>query len=71
MPLGVQGGDVIFHDGPVAGSAFRGEHVEVVVPAVGLALAFVEAILAELFSALGAEEVLHVPGLLQGRYAFL
>lgn len=71
MPLAVERGDVVLHDRPVAGAALGREHVEVVVPAVGLPLLLVEALLAELLAALGAEEVLHVPRLLQGRDAFL
>lgn len=64
MPLRVQSGYIIFHDSTIAGSAFRREHVEIVVPAVRFAFAFVETLLAELFAALRAEEVLHVPRLL-------
>lgn len=71
VPLRVEGGNVVLHDGPVAGPALGGEHVEVVVAAVRLALALVEALLAELLAALRAEEVLHVPGLLQSGHAFL
>lgn len=71
MPLGVECGDVVLHDCAVARAAFRRKHVEVVVAAVGLAVALMEPLLAELLAALGAEEVLHVPGLLQRRHAFL
>lgn len=71
MPLGGQGRHVVLHDGPGATSAFRREHVEVIVLAVGAALALVESLLAELLAALGAEKVFRVPGLLQGRHAFL
>lgn len=71
MPLAVQRRDVVLHDGPVAPVALGGEHVEVVVAAVRFPVALVEPILAELLAALGAEEVLRVPGLLQGRYAFI
>ena len=71
MPLCVKSRDVILHDGPIAGTALGCEHVEVIVAAVGLSLSFVEAFLAELFPALGAEEVLHVPRLLQSGHAFL
>lgn len=71
VPLGVQGGYVVLHDRAVATTAFGCEHVEVVVAAVGLAIALVEAVLAELLATLGAEKVLRVPGLFQGRYTFL
>lgn len=71
MPLAVEGGDVVLHDGPVAAAALGREHVEVVVAAVGLAVTLVEALLAELLAALCAEEVLRVPGLLQRGHTFL
>jgi hypothetical protein len=71
MPLAVEGRYVVLHDGAVASAALGGEHVEVVVPAVGLAVPLVEALLAELLAALGAEEVLRVPGLLERGHAFL
>lgn len=71
MPLRVQRRDVVLHDGPVAAIALRGEHLEVVVAAVGLAIALMETLLAELLAALGAEEVLRVPGLVQRRDALV
>lgn len=71
MPLGVEGRDVVLHDGPVASSALGGEHIEVVVAAVGFALAFMKAFFSKLLTALGAEEMVHVPGLLQSGHAFL
>lgn len=71
MPLAVQRRYVVLHDGAVAAAALRCEHIEVVLPAVRLAVPLVEALLAELLAALGAEEVLRVPGLLQGGHAFL
>lgn len=71
MPLCVESRDVIFHDGSIAGTALGCEHVEVIVTAVGLSLSFVEAFFAKLFPALGAEEVLHVPRLLQSSHTFL
>lgn len=71
VPLGRQGGNIVFHDGAVASAAFGGEHVEVVVAAIWPAVLLVEALLAELFAALGAEEVFCVPGLLQCGNAFL
>lgn len=71
MPLAVQRGYIILHDGAITATAFGRKHVEVVFAAVGLAVPLVEALLAELFAALGAEKVLGVPSLLQGGYAFL
>lgn len=64
MPLCVERGDIVLHDGLVAAAALGREHVEVVGAAVRLPVALVEAVLAELLPALRAEEVLCVPGLL-------
>lgn len=71
MELTVECGNVILHDGAIAAGALWCEHVEVVVTAVGLAVAFMEAVVAELLAALGAEEVLGVPGLFECGDAFL
>lgn len=71
MPLAVERGNVILHDGPVAPVALGREHVKVVVATVRLAVTFVEPVLAKLLATLGTEEVLRVPGLLERRDAFL
>lgn len=71
MPLGVQGGDVVFHNGTIAAVAFGGEHFEIVVAAVRFAVTFMEAIFAKLLAALGTEEMLCMPGLIQSRNTFL
>lgn len=71
VPLGVEGRDVVLHDGGVAARTLGGKHVVVVLAAVGLSVAFVEAFLAESIPALCAEEVLRVPRLVQGCYAFV
>jgi len=71
MPLSGQGRHVVLHYGPSASTALGSEHVEVIVFAVRATFALVESFLAELFSALGAEKVFRVPGLLQGRHTFL
>lgn len=71
MPLAVERRYIIFHNSAIATATFRREHVEIVLAAVGLAISLVEALLAELLAALSAEEVLGVPGLLQGGHAFL
>lgn len=71
MPLGGQGRHVVLHYGSGTSSALGREHFEVVVFAVWATFALVESFLAELFSALGAEKVFRMPGLLQGRYTFL
>lgn len=64
MPLCVERGDVVFHDGFVAAAAFGREHVKVVSAAVWLAVPLVETIFAKLLATLGTEEVLCVPCLL-------
>jgi len=71
MPLAVKGGNVIFHDGTIAGATLGGEHVEVVVTTVGFSFTLMETVLSELLAALGAEEVVHVPSFLQGCNAFI
>lgn len=71
VPLRVEGGDVVLGDGPVAAATLGGKQLEVVLLAVGLAVLLVEAPLAKLLATLGAEEVLRVPGLVQGRHAFV
>lgn len=71
MPLRVECGDVVFHDGFVAATALGCEHIEVVRTAIRFAVPFMEPVLSELLPALSTEEVLRVPGLLQRSYAFL
>lgn len=71
VPLCVEGGDVVVHDGRVAAATLGREHVEVVVAAVRLPVLLVEAVVAERVPALGAEEVLRVPGRVQRRHAFV
>lgn len=71
MPLTIERRYVILHNGAITAAALRREHVEVVLAAVRLAVSLVEALFAELLAALSAEEVLGVPGLLQGGHAFL
>lgn len=71
MPLTVKRRYIIFHDSAVAAATLGCEHIEVILAAIGLAVPLVEAFLAELLAALGTEEVLGVPSLLQGSHAFL
>lgn len=71
MPLAVECGYIILHNGAITAAAFRREHVEIVLATIRLAVSLVEAVLAELLAALSAEEMLSVPGLLQGSYTFL
>jgi len=69
--VGAERAHVVLHDRTVAATALGREQVKVVVPTVRLALALVEALLAELLATLSAEEMLRVPRLLQGRHAFI
>lgn len=71
MPLRVERRNVILHDRPIAAVALRCKHVEIVVATVRFAVALMEAVLAELLAALGAEKVLRVPRFLQRGDAFL
>jgi len=71
MPLTVECRYIVFHDSAVAATAFRCEHVEIILAAVGLAVSLVETFLAELLTALGAKEVFGVPSLLQSGHTFL
>lgn len=71
MPLVVQSGDVVLHNGTVASATLGCEHVEVIVPTIWFALTLMEALLAELLAALGTEEMFGVPRLLQSRHTFL
>lgn len=69
--MGVQSGNIVFHDGFITRPTLGCEHVEVVVPTIWFSFTFMEAFFTELLAALGAEEVLHVPCLLQRGHAFL
>ncbi|KYM93561.1 hypothetical protein ALC62_15919 [Cyphomyrmex costatus] len=71
MPLTIKRRYIIFHDSAVATTALGCKHVEVILAAIRFAVSLVEALLAELLAALGAEEVFSVPGLLQGGHTFL
>lgn len=71
MPLTVECGNVVFHDGTAASAAFGREHVEIIIATVWLAFAFMEALVSKLFPALSAEEMLSVPSLLQSCHTFL
>lgn len=71
MPLTVERRYIILHDSAITATALGREHIEIVLTAVGLAVSLVEALLAKLLTALGAEEMFGVPSLLQGSYAFL
>lgn len=71
MPLAVQSRNIIFHNGTVATATLGGEHIEVIIAAIGFAVPFMETIFTELLTALCAEEVFHVPCFLQCGNAFL
>lgn len=71
MPLGGQGRDVALGDGHGTAFALECEQGKVVVLTVRLSVLLLEALFAELASALSAEEVVWMPRLIQRRHAFL
>ena len=71
MPLAAEGRDVALGDGTRAALALEGEHGQVVLLAVGLAVLLLETFLAKLAAALGAEKVVGMPRLIKGRHTFL
>ena len=66
MPLQVQRGDVVLCNWGVAAAALGGELLEVAGLAECCVVLLVEAVVAELVAALGAEEVFRVEGLVEG-----
>lgn len=71
MPLTVQRRYIILHDGTITSTAFRSEHVEVILSAVRLPVPLVKSLFTELFATLGAKEVLRMPSFLQSGNTFL
>ena len=71
MPLQVERGDVVLGDRGVAAPALGRELLEVAGLAEGGVVLLVEAVVAKLVSALGAEEVFWVEGLVKGRDALV
>lgn len=65
MPLCIQRCDEVLHDSSVTSSAPRCKHVKVILLTVRSAVLLMEAILTKRLTALGAEEVLWMPGLIQ------
>ena len=62
---------VVLHDCTMAATTLGGKHIEIVLFTVHFAVLLVEAALVERLTALGAEEMLRVPGLVQGGHTFL
>jgi hypothetical protein len=62
VELTVECGNIVLHYSTVTPSALRRKHIEIVVATVGLSITFMETIVTELLTTLGAEEVLSVPG---------
>lgn len=62
VELTVERWNIVLHDSSVASSALWRKHIEIVVATVGLSITFMETIVTELLTTLGAEEVLSVPG---------
>lgn len=71
MPLSVESRNVTLGDGRIATFALESKHGKVVLFTVGLSILLLEAILAELAAALGAEKVIRMPRLIQRSHAFL
>jgi hypothetical protein len=71
MPLAVQSGNVVFHDGPIAARTLWCKHIIVIGATIRFAVTFMEPFLAKLVPALSAEKVLCVPRLLQSCHTFL
>lgn len=71
VPLAAEGRDVVFGDGSVATTTLGCKLFVVVFLAIGLAITFVEATFPKLFAALGAEEVLRMPCLIQCCHTFI
>lgn len=71
MPLTIQGGDIIFHNGTIASTAFGRKHIKVVIATIGFAITFMKSLFAKLLAALGTEEMFCMPSFLQCSYAFL
>lgn len=63
VPLAIESRDVVLHDWSTAAATFRSKQLEVIVLTVGLAMLLMETIFTERVTAVGAEEVLRMPGL--------
>ncbi len=71
VPLHIKSSDVVLHDCTMAAATLGGKHIKIVLFTVHLAVLLMEAPLTERLTALGAEEVLRVPGLIQGGHTFI
>lgn len=71
MPLAVESRNIVLCDRPIATPTLGGEHVKVVLPAEGFPILLVETFLPKLPATLSTEEVLRVPGLVQGGHTFI
>ena len=71
MPVRVQRRYEVVRDGARASLTTRCEQREEVLSTVRLALALVEAVLAEILAAVRAEEVIRVPCTIEGGHALL
>lgn len=71
VPQRIEGRDVVLEDGPGAAATFGGKHVKVVLSAERLSILLVETFWSKKGSALGTEEVLRVPSLVQSRHNFI
>lgn len=71
VPEGVEGRNVVLQDGPGTAATFGGEHVKVILPAIGLAIFLMEPFGTKEGSTLGTEEVLRVPRSVKGCHHFI
>lgn len=71
MPQGVEGRDVVLQDCPGTAATLGSKHVEVILPAVGLAVFLMEPFRTKKGATLGTEEVLGVPRPVKGCHHFI
>ena len=71
MPVTTESGDVVIDDRLEAAGTFGGEQLEEVLAAVGTAGLFMVTIVAKVLSTMSAEEMLGMPGLVEGGDASL
>lgn len=71
MPLSIQCWDVVFHNGAITSRTFWSKHIEVIVTAICLSIAFMESFFAKLLTTLGTEKVFGVPSFIQSSHTFL
>ena len=71
VPLRIEGRYEVLCDGIAASATFGGVLLKITIFTEGLLVFFMKSILSKLLSAVGAEEVFGMPGLVEGRNAFV